>query len=1349
VSKSRRQNIKSSYVLTETGYEKLRKAFPNFHEDCDPTHKEIQVIAGIDVKTISEIRTKVKGKNKSTLDKLFSAYNLDPDETTDYELKSKSTNSQKETSALAQVDNQNNNPADNQKNIQLSIQKFCCQEVVDKVEEIAQEHLQVFVGRETDLRRLDQFLVNHESGLMLVTAGAGFGKSALLANWRQKQLSKNYFVAYHCFNYRYETTRSLENAYRHLLAQLSNHYQLNLHSLPNNEIELRDRLYSSIKDIVANREHPCIFLIDSLDEADSPLERPFPPRLPEGVFVIASCRVDSDEVPSYLQTWKEVTKSTLILKRLNRSAIQEWLSHYRNEVLDRYFDDSNFVDKIYELTKGFPLYIRYLIEDLALASKNGEELEEVLEQTSKGFDQYVAKQINDLDNLGLPELHRKFFALLTVAKGELSGTDIKGITEIKDRDLRILQQTPKIARWLKINGRQFSFTHPLLAEKFAQSLGDEAEEILQELLNYCSRWSEHFSTYALRLYAQHLLEMERFDDLQNLAKDSEYAIAQSNHLPSEPNLNLRTVQIALESAAARDDAISMAECIFVYARRKTEVVSNKLPLNTLREVGFKSALQVADLYEPEVQVLWYLLLAWEAHEKGYEKDAQEILQQLKIKKLPRFIDRVLDERNPFLYESGTVIFLLLKVHDIDIDIFKEVYPRLLDDMSIARMCCRMIEENSSLTKLAIEIANNISDSKSQEYAYGWIGEKLAKNGCISDALYICNTYLAPFTRTDASDIGSYHISEIQKEIAIFYSKNQEFSKFLSVLKKIKWNHKKYETLKGAMENLAKANRFDLISKAIEHISYRRSVLLVDQAKELYKVGQFSESSQILDSTLDLLNLEEKDGQLYLTQYIAEGYIFIGDEKKALEVINNFSGENSDYHQSIILAEAAKKLTKSGKQKSASEFINIAFKQANNCQDPETVKKQIENKFKELSDTPESNLIKLQSQDNVNTVSHKILNSLETPFIEPEEIDVRRQTIFSDFYTRTNDFTKAIEHANFISYRHQKLRVIIKIASIQYKKQNSIESIKNFERVFELSQSLDFHEKEWFVDLIILSLSKLGEFKKALELIEEIEDKWYRLRPLSTLGIESIKKNKKIFAEKILKKSNEILLEIYGEHFNNDLNKIYFNSEAYIYNIKSFLATIEGKYEEALELSDCIRDYSINSNRNKAKTFIAEELARTGKLDEAIQLLENFLCKGWSDFESDLWLSVIISLSEIANLQAESGDLLKAKSIFKIALTKANMITQEKNRSQALASIICFQIRAGFESWAMETLEIILNDRSYHLLEISFKFADKQDKKNFKKILFSLSINIRNAYDLCLELMHLYPEQAEDLINVIP
>lgn len=1342
--------------MTETGYEKLRKAFPKFHEDCDPTHKEIQVIAGIDVKTISEIRTKVKGKNKSTLDKLFSAYNLDPDETTDYELKSKSTNSQKETSALAQVDNQNNNPADNQKNTQLSIQKFCCQEVVDKVEEIAQEHLQVFVGRETDLRRLDQFLVNHESGLMLVTAGAGFGKSALLANWRQKQLSKNYFVAYHCFNYRYETTRSLENAYRHLLAQLSNHYQLNLHSLPNNEIELRDRLYSSIKDIVANREHPCIFLIDSLDEADSPFERPFPPRLPEGVFVIASCRVDSDEVPSYLQTWKEVTKSTLILKRLNRSAIQEWLSHYRNEVLDRYFDDSNFVDKIYELTKGFPLYIRYLIEDLALASKNGEELEEVLEQTPKGFDQYVAKQINALDNLGLSELHRKFFALLTVAKGELSGIDIKGIAQIKDQDLRILQQTPKIVRWLKVSGQQFSFIHPLLAKTFAQNLGDEAEEILQKLLNYCSRWSEHFSSYALRLYAQHLLEMERFDDLQNLAKDSEYAIAQRKYLPNELDLNLKTVRISLKSAALRDDAVSMTECFFIYAQRQTEIIES--PLQAFRVATLERALRAADLYEPQSQVIWYLLLAWESHKKGSRKEAQEILKQLKSKNLPCFSDYYREEDKQLIPENYIIIFLLKKIYHIDVEMFKDLYLRLLDDMSIARMCPLLIEEDISFCETAKKIASDIFAHNSRGYAFSEIGKTLARQGKIEKALEICDIISDRYS-------GNYHsCSSIFKEIAIYQSQHedQEFEKAIESFARIEDSIHKYEAIQAMIPYLARAKKFNLISNTIKDIRYKPSILFVDEAKERYKYSakQFSKAIQILDSALDLSKLEAEHDQPHIIQYIAEGFAFIGDENKALSVISKIDGKNPDYYQSIALAKVASVLAKKGNTDSASNLIALALKQAGSCEyqkvdaidQIKSIQKQIESNFKNSSCNlkPISTLISNLNED---IISSQIV-SLQTriSFIDPEEIKDIKQYLLVRYYVEKNNFIEAICQANIIKNNYRKLRTLIQVASAQYKNGQLIESLDIFENIFAISKNLDHHESEWFIDLIVVSLSDLGECSKALELIEKIELEWFRLCPLSTLGVSCAKNNKLEFVEKVL----EYILFCVNNSFSSNLpelrsdesDKEYILSESGFYAVKTCLMAKNCQFEEALKISNGIRSCSINHSRKESKIFVIEELSRVD-IDKALELLEGFLCKGWSNSDSNLWILSINSFAKIAQIQAKDGNLPLAKSIFKMALTKIDMIREEKYKSQALARVIFYQIKAGFFSWAIETTQMILDGRSEHLVEIAFKFADLQDKKNFKKILFMLPGNFHNSYSLCLSLIRLYPKQADALITVVP
>nr|MCU0518099.1 ATP-binding protein [Oscillatoria sp. Prado101] len=97
-------------------------------------------------------------------------------------------------------------------------------EVETQVKKLLSEYTQkVFAGREAEQDDLNQFVREESSGVLLVRAPAGFGKSALLANWQETH-HEDYFIAYHCFNSRSERTQSLSDAYRHLLRQLYIYY---------------------------------------------------------------------------------------------------------------------------------------------------------------------------------------------------------------------------------------------------------------------------------------------------------------------------------------------------------------------------------------------------------------------------------------------------------------------------------------------------------------------------------------------------------------------------------------------------------------------------------------------------------------------------------------------------------------------------------------------------------------------------------------------------------------------------------------------------------------------------------------------------------------------------------------------------------------------------------------------------------------------------------------------------------------------------------------------------------------------------------------------------------------------
>jgi hypothetical protein len=75
-------------------------------------------------------------------------------------------------------------------------------EVVDKVEPTINEYTKLFVGRQKERHKLDIFLQENSSGLFLVTAPAGFGKTALLANWVKEWHNKDCDIAYHFFTER-------------------------------------------------------------------------------------------------------------------------------------------------------------------------------------------------------------------------------------------------------------------------------------------------------------------------------------------------------------------------------------------------------------------------------------------------------------------------------------------------------------------------------------------------------------------------------------------------------------------------------------------------------------------------------------------------------------------------------------------------------------------------------------------------------------------------------------------------------------------------------------------------------------------------------------------------------------------------------------------------------------------------------------------------------------------------------------------------------------------------------------------------------------------------------------------
>lgn len=555
-------------------------------------------------------------------------------------------------------------------------------EVVDKVKQIVSEHTQLFIGRSKEIEKLDNFLANNSSGVLLVTASAGFGKTSLLASWLKIRHEQGYFIAHHFFSQRYDRTRSAKSGYGNLLQQIYRYNERYYEQLPHEKNELNKALYNILSE-PGKQEKPLVILIDALDELDKtdiPFSPPFPTPLPPNVFVIASARASEGEKPKYLSGWTNDIER-IHLDRLPRCAIADWLKQTGDGELAVFAEDTNFVTQLDEITQGFPLYLNYLIDELSHAVKQGIDLHSILARTPKGFSIYVKQQFEQLANVEQisqqPEV-KELFALLSVALGVLSEDDIQDLTNLDEWGLAALPW--QATRWFSVQKGFYSFAHPLLAKEFQSVLKRQSSSAMENLIKYCARWHEHSSPYALRHYAEHLSEAKQWEALYAIARNEDFYSHSIKQFPDEPDLPLKTVQTALLAAAEEDKAGEMAEFMLVHARRLVQTTAQDSPLDALRKGYLERACRLTDLYEIERRILWYLLLAWELKDTGRFEKARETLKRLLDQELPRL---------SIEWQSEYATYLLAHVFEVSEDICTSLEQKLFDNHYRCILCANL------------------------------------------------------------------------------------------------------------------------------------------------------------------------------------------------------------------------------------------------------------------------------------------------------------------------------------------------------------------------------------------------------------------------------------------------------------------------------------------------------------------------------------------------------------------------------------------------------------------------------------------------------------------------------------
>jgi hypothetical protein len=723
---------------------------------------------------------------------------------------------------------------------------YAGQDVASRVQELLRDYTtKLFVGREDALSKLDKFLTQTEKKYLTITAPAGFGKTALLANWIAMRQDEGYFIAYHFFQ-RDDITRSVSNAYRNLLRQLHDYYESSDKSLPTNEDELRDKLRYLLENYEVRENKPLVIVVDGLDEAtpERSLSLFLPQPLPKGLYVIVSVRVNEEEKLDNVPT--QVTQK-LDLNPLLSPTIADWLRRAGNGELLTLAQEATFVAQVCDRTEGIPLFLKYLIDELVEVAQQGEEsaIRKTLAATPKGFADYIRQQYQALDQLedwrSRPDL-RKIFYFLTIAKGELSSDDL----------VELMGESPvglpwRVSRWFKIRQLEdclvFSFAHSTLAEQFAilPEIKKNTEKSQKELIKYCADWQEHHSRYALRHYAEHLREAKHWEDLYAIARRKDFASAQQQQLPDEPDLPLKTVQTALLGAAEEDKAERMAEFLLVHAHRLGQTNAQESPLDALRSGSLNRAWKLADQFDIERCILWYLLLTWELKDEGKLDDAREILEKLRQKDLPRF-----QINGDIRWQGDYAAYLLAYVFDINKNTSTVLVQQLLEN-DHCRLVCKTLSEHGDFND-ALDTAQVISSELDRVSELERIGKGQAAKG--------------------------------QKDAA-----RSTFTKALEIIHKaaphLLWVHKMVEIAKAQREEVEDTEAAD-----------KTFVNALETAQKIFTIEK-KRARSIEDKEKQRDALEE------IARTEAETIEFINDERKTTETNKNQTRTTKDNKNQII------------------------------------------------------------------------------------------------------------------------------------------------------------------------------------------------------------------------------------------------------------------------------------------------------------------------------------------------------------------------------------------------------------------------------------------------------------------
>jgi hypothetical protein len=1261
---------------------------------------------------------------------------------------------------------------------------------------LIENRLALFGGRITVLTHITEFIKNLLSGYLVITAPAGFGKTSLMAKLVSEATET---LAYHFFAPSISDHSITEEGFlKNVIEQMAQWHNYT-DSLPEKLPDLK-ALYQSFLD--RPLKHPHVLIIDGLDEVRGWNLTPYVSRrLPENLHIILTVRdVGQDWIGDY-DLPKEQTEH-LSLKGLSTEDVAEVIRAAGKQAIIL-ADNHKFIDEVMTVAAyqeepslgADPFYLRLLAEN---AADGYLTLDNIVNQP-KGLERYLDRWWDEINKSAGEQCTRDLFGTLTVALGKISRRELEAInkdTLVDDWAVNFFDDVVKqVRRFVMGNEEQgYAIAHLRLRQHMRTRIRIDVYN--RKILSFCDFWQEHHSLYALRYYAEHLEATKQWEKIYALARNKDFAFLQHKYIPNELNLLLKTIQIALYVAVETNNAAAMAEFSLLHAQFVLQMTHQESPLKLLRNHSLQAALELADLYEIKLCILWYLLLIWELIDEKHLDKVNFVLQRLQKKELARFPE--FDQEKEYLsrWQGSYVAYILAHIsltHKAD---FINLYQRLLDGWHYLALCHYLIKIKQFST--ALDVAKNILKNTHKQLALEMLVESQA--GELNNYIEIWETIPDDFDRKRALE----YIVKAQAQAG-------KFTEAFETVQKIQFEAYQIIALLEIIKVQAYVGKFDAAIETARKLKHRYVEALGIIAKRQAEIGQRRAALSTLVLALEIPCQADSITQQSILEEVAKIQAQIGAFDEALETVQRIISESGKI---IVIEEIAKTQANLGNFTAALRTadsiksvltklsllceisknpltqnirnlllstLNSIFESARQVNIGDELLKEVAitqarlGNFANALEIAEGIGDKWQHNLAIQDVVleqtklgflDKAIHAAETIYIEdhrafaflssamfleetgeytevrsflarnieiliePKREDrlVRKLATLARVIARGEDFQSALQVVEKIENPVQKVWTLAGIAMLQQRFSQQCAALTTLTNAVSVAQEIQEAEQQiWAIKIAVQAFSLIGEFSIAINTSQKITYELGRVESLKEIGLELVNSGNIDTAFLIYEEIEQIETKL--------IEKIGHRHSIEAFKLLTVLKAKVGDFPTAMEAAMKINEVP---TRQRTIGMIAIEQAKAGNYPDARKTLQKI---------DELWVQVE-TLGLIAAMQAQSGNKQLALSTFSEAWDRLTLIYEESKRSRALQAIAKAQIKAGFNTQALQTTKMIIINRDYHLLEIAFAFSEVSDKKSFQTLLLPCAYHLDSVYEICIFLTELYPEQAKTIANII-